>query len=49
MISYDEWKNDFPEEEKNECEFCGTSCAQNFCSTECERAHIADNTDRSDE
>lgn len=49
MMSYDDWKNDFPEEQTNECDFCGESCEDNFCNRDCQKAYIADNTDRGDD
>ncbi len=47
--TYDEWKQDFPEELENECGYCGEPCESRFCNKECEMAYIADNTDRNDE
>ena len=47
--TYDDWKTEFPEEELDECGYCGEACNGRFCNKECEMAYIADNTDRSDD
>ena len=44
----DAWEN-LPEEQNNECEFCGEICEKQYCNKECQRAYIADNTDRTDD
>jgi hypothetical protein len=45
MKNYDDWKTDFPEEEENECDYCGSPCDGEFCDRDCKRAYIADNND----
>lgn len=43
-MSYDDYKSQSPpEEQDNECAFCGEECDGEFCSKECKKSYLLEN------
>jgi hypothetical protein len=43
-MNYDNWKQETPpQEQENECAFCGEPTEKNYCSKECKKAYEQEN------